>query len=152
MVRLMKVSGASGPGGVGAAGRGKGVGGGAGFSLGGTAPAAGASGAAPVGGVQGVASIGALLALQEMGTPTERRRRAVGRAGRILDVLDEVKIAVLDGEVRGIDLERLRRAVRDARDGTDDAGLEVVLDEIETRAAVELAKLEVSRARANHAA
>lgn len=152
MVRLMKVSSASGPGGVGAAGRGKGVGGGAGFSLGGTAPAAGASGAAPVGGVQGVASIGALLALQEMGTPTERRRRAVGRAGRILDVLDEVKIAVLDGEVRGIDLERLRRAVQGARDGTDDAGLEGVLDEIETRAAVELAKLEVSRARANHAA
>lgn len=148
----MKVSGTSGTGGVGGAGRAKPAGGGGGFSLGGPTAANAASGAAPTAGVGGVFGIDALLALQDVGNPTDRKRRAVGRAGRILDVLDEMKVALLDGDVRGIDLERLGRAVREARDGTDDAGLEGVLDEIETRAAVELAKLEQARGKANHAA
>jgi hypothetical protein len=36
--------------------------------------------------------------------------------------------------------------VRDSRSGTEDPALEGVLDEIETRAAVELAKSEMARA------
>ena len=92
-------------------------------------------------GVTGVSSVDALLALQDVGGPLERRRRAVGRAGRILDVLDEVKVAMLSGELRQDDLERLQRAVREERAATDEPGLEGVLNEIETRAAVELAKL-----------
>ena len=62
--------------------------------------------------------------------------------GRILDTLDDLKIALLEGEISGVDLDRLRRAVRDERDNTDDPALEAVLDEIELRAAVEVAKLE----------
>ncbi|MDP3173680.1 MAG: flagellar assembly protein FliX [Phenylobacterium sp.] len=93
-------------------------------------------------GVAGVASVDALLALQDVGGPLERRRRAFGRAGRILDVLDDVKVALLDGALDGGDLDRLRRAIRDERSQTDDPGLEALLDQIETRAAVEMAKLE----------
>jgi hypothetical protein len=99
------------------------------------APAARASGAAPV------STIDALLALQSVGTPLERRRRAVGRAGRILDLLEDVKVALLDGEVTPSSLTTLVAAVHEQRDRTDDPRLEGVLDEIETRAAVELAKL-----------
>jgi hypothetical protein len=84
----------------------------------------------------------ALLALQETGGPLERKRRAVGRAGRILDVLDDIKVALLDGDLSSGELDRLRRAVRDERSATDDPKLEAVLDEIELRAAVEVAKLE----------
>jgi hypothetical protein len=84
----------------------------------------------------------ALIALQEPGGPLERRRRAVSRAGRILDVLDEVKVALLDGNLNAQDLERLSRAVREERAETDDPKLEELLGEIETRAAVEMAKLE----------
>jgi hypothetical protein len=84
----------------------------------------------------------ALLALQDVGTPTERRRRSVRRAGRILDVLDEIKVALLDGDLDAASLDRLRRAVRDERSQTEDPALEGVLDEIELRAAVEVAKLE----------
>lgn len=98
-----------------------------------------ASGVAPVG------SIDALLALQEAEGPAERRRRAVKRGGRILDVLDQVKLALLEGEGAQASLERLARAIREERCGTEDAGLEDVLDEIETRAAVEMAKAEMSR-------
>ncbi|HRD46828.1 MAG TPA: flagellar assembly protein FliX, partial [Caulobacter sp.] len=96
-------------------------------------------------GVVGLAGIEALLALQDVGGPLERRKRAVSRAGRILDILDEVKIALIDGDLSEASLERLVRAVRDERQSTDDGRLETVLDEIETRAAVEIAKLEQAR-------
>jgi len=96
-------------------------------------------------GVTGVASLDALLALQQADGPLERRRRAVNRGGRLLDVLDQMKLAMLGGESAGPALQRLGAAVREAREGTDDARLDGVLDEIETRAAVELAKAEMSR-------
>jgi hypothetical protein len=92
--------------------------------------------------------VDALVALQELGGPTERKRRAVGRASRMLDALDDIKAGLLTGELSAGDLDRLRRAVRDERAHTDDANLEAVLDEIELRAAVEVAKLE----QAGHAA
>jgi hypothetical protein len=113
-----------------------------GFSLGQASGAEEAAQARPAAGLTGVASIDALLALQSVGGPLERRRRAVGRAGRILDVLDDVKVALLDGEVSPDALDRLVVAVREERDDTEDTRLEGVLDEIEMRAAVEMAKLE----------
>lgn len=139
----MKVNGTSG---VGAAGgpRPARPAGGDGFRLGGSASAPGPAQAAPSAGVAGVASVGALLALQDVGGPLERRRRAVRRADRILGVLEELKLGLLSGALHGGDLDRLRRAVREERDATEDAKLEGVLDEIETRAAVELAKLELA--------
>lgn len=142
----MKVTRSSGVGSVGGPrGAARPAGGQGGFSL----PTVAGAGAAPdvarSAGVGGVASIGALIALQDVGGPLERRRRAMGRAGRILDVLDEVKLALIDGAVSGTDLDRLMRAVREERLATDDSGLEGVLNEIETRAAVELAKLEQAR-------
>jgi hypothetical protein len=110
--------------------------------------AGGASQAASVSAAQGVMGVEALLALQDVGGPLERKRRAVRRAGRILDVLDDLKVGLLEGELSGADLDRLRRTVRDERANTDDPALEAVLDEIELRAAVEVAKLE----QASHAA
>ncbi|CAN7243065.1 flagellar assembly protein FliX [Phenylobacterium sp. LjRoot225] len=104
-----------------------------------------AGAAAPTGGVNRASSVmgvDALLALQDVGGPLERKRRAVRRASRILDVLDEVKLALLDGQLSAGQLDRLRRAVRAERDLTEDPMLEGLLDEIELRAAVEVAKLE----------
>ena len=138
----MKVTGSK----VGATGRAGGsapsgkASGGSGFAVG---PSAGARESAPsqrLSGPTGVSSLDALLALQQLDGPLERRRRAVGRATRILDVLDDVKIALLEGRVDDGALSQLVDAVRQQRAGTDDPRLEGVLDEIETRAAVELAK------------
>jgi hypothetical protein len=117
-------------------------GGGEGFHIAAPQAAAGPGQTSSVSNVSGVVGIEALLALQDVGTATERKRRAVGRAGRILDVLDGIKVALLDGDLSAGDLERLRRAVREERAATDDAKLEAVLEEIELRAAVEVAKLE----------
>lgn len=140
----MKVTGTGGvsqAGGPGKAARG----GGEGFRL---APAPAASGAerpAAVAGPSGVMGVEALLALQEVGGPLERKRRSVSRAGRILDVLEGVKLSLLGGELGEADLDRLRRAVREERQATEDPKLEELLDEIEVRAEVELAKLEQAR-------
>ena len=75
----------------------------------------------------------------------ERRRKAVRRASAILDVLDEVKLALLDGGATPASLDRLMQAIRQERGDADTPALQSLLDEIETRAAVELAKLELAR-------
>ena len=113
-------------------------------SGGGSGPAE-ISHAAPSIGVSGVGSLEALLALQEVVGPLERRRRAVRRAGRILDVLDDIKVALLDGDLSPRALDQLVTAVRQERSNVEDERLEGVLNEIEARAAVEIAKLEVAR-------
>ncbi|MDP1598060.1 flagellar assembly protein FliX [Phenylobacterium sp.] len=137
----MKVSGTSGVGSAGGASKPRGASG-EGFQVSQPAAAAGPAQTTRAGGVGGVMSVDAILALQEVAGPLERRRRAVGRAGKILDVLEDLKVGLLSGEASIDDLDRLRRAVRDERLGTDDEQLEGVLNEIETRAAVEIAKLE----------
>ena len=119
--------------------------GGEGFRIVSPQPTQGPAQVAQASGVNAVMGVEALLALQDVGTPTERKRRAVGRAGRILDVLDEIKVALLDGDLNATSLDRLRRAVRDERSTTEDPQLEAVLDDIELRAAVEMAKLECAR-------
>ena len=143
----MKVSGTSGVGPAGGPGRARPAGDGQGFRLPAVEAPAGPVQTARTSGLSGVMSVDALLALQDVGGPTERKRRAVGRAGKLLDILDDVKVGMLAGELSGADLGRLQQAIRDQREQTDDPKLENLLDEIETRAAVELAKLE----RANNA-
>jgi hypothetical protein len=94
-----------------------------------------------------ISSLDALLALQETLSPTERRRRAVNRAGKILDALDTLKLSLLGGEPTDTDLQSLQTAVKEARAETDDPELEGLLEQIETRAAVELAKRDMTEAR-----
>ena len=143
----MKVNGGGSAGPVGPTG-GRPKAGGSGFSVSSASESSAGAPAARVAGAAGVSSVDALLALQEMPTALEKRRRAVRRASKLLDHLDEVKIAILDSVPTDGALERLSLAVREARIGTDDEKLDGVLNEIETRAAVELAKREVA-ARAN---
>ncbi len=110
-----------------------------GFSVSGSSGAA-TPAAASVSGMAGVGSIGALLALQAADGPEERRRRAMRRGGGLLDRLDALKLAILGGEDGSSALQALARASSEQRDQTDDPGLTDLLDHIDTRAAVELAK------------
>lgn len=118
---------------------------GGGFTLGGIGGAEETSAASGASGVSSVSSIDALIALQAVEGPLERRRRAVNRGNRLLDILGEVKLGLLEGALPSASLERLSRAVREERAGIDHPELQGVLDEIDTRAAVELAKLDVAR-------
>lgn len=123
----------------------RGGGGGEGFRIAGAAAPAAPSQVSGVAGVGGVVGVEALLALQDVESPTERKRRSVRRAGRLLDELDRIKISLLGGDLSRGQLDALANAVREQRSATDDPRLEAILDEIETRAAVELAKLEAAR-------
>lgn len=117
-----------------------------GFSVAGPGDAAQATSAAPMARGAGVGSVDALLALQESDGPLERRRRAVKRAGRLLDGLDAVKLSLLGGGPVGPALSSLAVAAREQRLGAEgDPALQALLDQIEARAAVELAKAEMSR-------
>jgi hypothetical protein len=141
----MKVSGPAGPSAAGGARASRTQGPAADFKPIMTPSTMGASGVASASGVARVSSLQALMALQEVGGPVERRRRAVGRAGYFLDALEELKLDLLAGGLTPTVIEALTRAVRDQRALTDDPRLEGLLDEIETRAAVELAKLEAAQ-------
>ncbi len=117
-----------------------------GFSLGGAGAAAPAAAAAATSASAGVADVSALMALQGVEGPLERRRRAVRRGGGLLDRLDDLKLALLSGDASEPTVERLARALREERpSGEDDAGLNGVLDQIDLRASVELAKAEMRR-------
>ncbi len=88
-----------------------------------------------------VGSIDALLALQGVEDPAERRKRSVKRGRQALDVLDELKIQVLGGDLSAATLARLRGAAAELKAGdSGDPGLDAVLAEIEVRVEVELAK------------
>ncbi len=84
----------------------------------------------------------ALLAVQEVGGEAERRRRAVRHGNDILDHLDELRMGLLLGIFPAAKLQSLIEKTRDRMTGVSDPGLAAVLQEIELRAMVELAKLE----------
>lgn len=88
------------------------------------------------------APLDALLALQDMGgaNQEETRRRAKKRGLEMLDVLDQVRLDLLTGGVAQSRLDSLQRLVTAQREGVMDPQLSAVLDEIELRVQVELAK------------
>ena len=87
------------------------------------------------------ANIDALLALQGVEEdPAERRKRSVKRGRSALDVLDDLKLGLLSGNLTASTLSRLRDAAANLKASSGDPGLDAVLSEIELRVEVELAK------------
>ena len=89
-----------------------------------------------------LAAMDALISIQEVPDATARRAKAIARAEDMLDILEELKIAILTGALPRSRVTRLTRIVEDARGEVAGDELSTVLDEIELRARVELAKLE----------
>lgn len=110
----------------------------AGFAMvGGAEPAGAAQAAAPS---SAVAGLDALLMLQDVEDALARQRRAVRRADGLLDRLESLKLAMLGAGDASDALRRLETAVRERRGAVDDPRVLDLLDAVETRAAVELAK------------
>jgi hypothetical protein len=86
-------------------------------------------------------SLDALLALQAVDDPLQKRKKAVRRGQALLDTLNEVKADLLVGRVGEGKLNQLLSLIGQAREQTQ-PGLDAVLDDIELRARVELAKFE----------
>lgn len=85
------------------------------------------------------AGLDALLALQAVGSSTEGRRRAVRRGRALLDQLDAIKTDLLLGRVDEARLDALVTQLAGLREQSE-PGLDAVLDDIELRVRVELAK------------
>jgi hypothetical protein len=87
------------------------------------------------------ANIDALLAMQGIEEdPIERRKRSAQRGKRALDVLDELKLGLLSGNLSPTMVIRLRETAASLKESSGDPGLDAVLSEIELRVEVELAK------------
>lgn len=89
-----------------------------------------------------VATLGSLLAVQEVEAGEGERRQAIDRGHRLLDELHELHLALVDGWLDEENLHRLAGLVEQTRPEVDDRDLASALEDIELRAAVELAKLE----------
>lgn len=88
-------------------------------------------------------SLSVVLAVQETPNATRGRARqqARDRGFKMLDFLEEIRVGLLMGAIPRDRLEQLAQMVRVKRQQIDDPKLTAILDEIELRAAVELAKL-----------
>lgn len=119
-----------------------------GFSVPQGAATASTASSQAVSSASGVSDVSALMALQGVETATERRRRAVRRGANLLDRLDELKLALLSGDSGEGALERMARGLHEERPEDPDEALTGLLQQIDLRAAVELAKAEVRRSAA----
>lgn len=99
-----------------------------------TSPVSGVSTLGAVGG------IGAILGVQEVGDATERAAKGKRRANLLLDQLDELRVALINGVLSKEQLLRLSAMVQQQKIQVDDPHLAEILDDIDLRARVELAK------------
>lgn len=100
------------------------------------APASGVSAAA------GVHAVSGILAAQEVDDAAARASRGKKRAQDMLDKLDDIRHGLLSGELSADKLVDLSRLVQSRKVAVDDPGLAQLLDEIDLRAQVELAKFQ----------
>ncbi|WP_448188892.1 flagellar assembly protein FliX [Azospirillum sp. sgz301742] len=99
----------------------------------------------PTQGVSGTSSVfgvGGMLALQEVDDATARESRGKMRAQDMLDIMEEIRHGLLAGALPAQKLTDLSRVIQSRKVQVDDPKLAEILDEIDLRAQVELAKLQ----------
>lgn len=100
--------------------------------------------AAPLLQSSAVAAVDALLALQGVSEAQTGRAKALKRAESMLDLLDQIRIGLLEGAIPQSLVSQLVRLVQTRREAFAEPSLQAILEEIELRAQVELAKLGAS--------
>ncbi len=105
--------------------------------------AAESSESAPIGESSGITATSGIYALQEVPDSTEGRSRGLARlyGDKMLERLDRIQLQILQGAVSKSDLMDVARSLRAERIRCDDPKLNEIIDEIELRAEVEIAKL-----------
>ncbi|MDX2028027.1 MAG: flagellar assembly protein FliX [Alphaproteobacteria bacterium] len=92
--------------------------------------------------VAGTGAVSSVLGVQEVDDALAHASRGKLRAQDILDRLEDLRIQLLTGTISREKLVQLARIVSNRRAQIDDPRLTEVLDEIDLRAQVELAKYE----------
>lgn len=100
---------------------------------------------AGVTGVQPMGMLEGLLAIQQVENDVMEKKQAMKRGNDVLDYLDQLRHSLLRGKLSTMQVQNLASAVKDLNYNVADPRLKSVLSDIETRAAVELAKLEMNR-------
>jgi len=96
-------------------------------------------------GLSGVMGVLAIQEVDEVDDAAKRASRGKRRALEMLDKLDEIRMGLLSGELTADRVMELARTVQARRVEIDDPKLAEILDEIDLRAQVELAKLTPDR-------
>ena len=118
----------------------------AGGNFGALLSAASSDDAAATGAAEGSArieGIDALLALQEIGGETGGSARAAKHGNDILDQLEKLRDGLLSGRFSKDHLLRLADLIKQKKETFVDPHLQEILDDIDLRAAVELAKFDM---------
>ena len=89
-----------------------------------------------------IAAVDSILVLQGITDSLDERQRGINHGDELLKLLDEVRDGLLAGGIPKHTLTKLALATSKRHDSFADPKLQNVLDEIELRARVELAKLE----------
>lgn len=92
--------------------------------------------------IQSVSSMDALLSLQEIPDNELAKRKAVQEGRNTIETLDKLRLDLLTGNVSGNIVNRLNEIVKLRKQFANDKKLDAIMQDIELRAAVELAKLE----------
>lgn len=107
--------------------------------------------ASPVSAPLSIGALDSILALQGVPDAAQGRARAVKRGRALLDLLDEIRDGLLSGAVSQGILRRLSVELQGRAHEFLDPGLQSVMDDIEVRAQVELAKIQVMGGRTDSA-
>jgi len=96
-----------------------------------------------VSGTAPLTAVNSLLALQESGTATDGRSKGLAKVEDLLSHLDLIRQGLLLGHIPKGRLNEVLNVVNSQQDQVDDDALNEILDDVELRVKVELAKLEV---------
>ncbi len=96
-----------------------------------------------VSGAAGVSVTDAILSTQMVGSEEEKeiKKQLVKRGSSLLQKLEEIRDGLLFGEISKERLIEISRFVKDKKFRTEDARLQEIIEEIELRVEVEIAKL-----------
>ena len=91
-----------------------------------------------------ISSVDAVVALQEITGDDTDEKGAKNRANFILDKLEDIRMGLLMGQIPKSNLEDLSKILIVARKNSIDSNLLEIIEDIELRAKIELAKLEMT--------
>jgi len=102
----------------------------------------GAEGAEQAQATGGVGAVASILAVQQTADATDHKSRGLmmQHANDLLDRLEQIRLSVLAGTISKDRLQELARRLRGRKTSSDDPKLNALIDEVELRVEVEIAK------------
>ena len=91
-----------------------------------------------------ISAVDSIISVQEISVESDGKNNAQKRASKMLEKLEDIRVGLLLGEIPRSNLEELSKVVRLTREEFIDSNLSEILDDIELRARIELAKLDVN--------